>query len=213
MTDLIGKAPDRGACPADALAIVRLAGRPRRRSRAARGSRCRTRSWNCGARCRCCRTSRARRRRQPDLSRPRRVSASRRPAAAAIWSRSCCRGSMRSRSRCASCAAGSTRRRTRCSGRAPSWASGSTTWRSRRRTRSADAAGRRPLPSAARRRRRPAAWRCCRRRLRSADRAVAAAQPPAGAGPAHAGTGDAGGQCRAGAARLSRRRSRRRARC
>ena len=42
-------------------------------------------------------------------------------------------------------------------------------------------------------------------------------QPPAcrrrSAGPAHAGTGDAGGQCRIGPARLSRRPNRQRARC
>ena len=58
-------------------------------------------------------------------------------------------------------------------------------------------------PRRCRLRRRPAVWRCCRRRAPSGDRRRATAGP----GPAHAGTGDPGGQCRAGTARLSGRRT------
>ena len=61
-----------------------------------------------------------------------------------------------------------------------------------------------PGPRRAVQRRRPAIWRCAAAEL---PRGTAAPPATAGPGPAHAGTGDPGGQCRTGPARLSGRRT------
>ena len=57
MSQPIGNAPAGGPCAAWPGGVVGRS-RPGHRWRAAKGSRCRTRSWNCDARCRRCRISR-----------------------------------------------------------------------------------------------------------------------------------------------------------
>ena len=107
----------------------------------------------------------ARGRQHSDLS-GRRPLIPRRPEGAAIWSRSCWRAWTRWRSRSANFVGASTRHRTRCSARAPIWASGSMTWRSRRR---APPAPERPRPQL----RHLPIWRL-RDRLRSLARHLSA---------------------------------------
>ena len=209
MTARIGEVPARGMSALFAAAGGVAAGRSRRRWRAARGSRCRTRSWNCGARCRRCRISRAGRRR-PDRSRPRRLSAAAgrrqrsRRAAAVAGGRAGGTGAPAARpdrrdaepGAATGCRAGQADRRPGVPGAEPAG-------RDRRRPGPAPMQPPPLLPPTT-----------------SPPGNLALLPPPTplggppparqlspGPGPAHAGTGDAGGQRRTGAPRLRGRRT------